>query len=146
MEELTELLSSFWTWAESSYGCKCHDVSRLSFPPFYFPEFTRIREICIQQINTGLLPQQIDIFLTCMALDSEAEEILDACKTQGTDEFLEAIILCGINHPQSEARWQVCELLRRDIPDKYYFLNILCNDVDPYVRKRANNVSRDNHS
>jgi hypothetical protein len=94
-------------------------------------------------INTQLMPNDMRMFLTAMAIDAEDEDILSACKEYAEDDFIYAIVSYGISHPQSEARWQMAELLRRQIKQQDFFLQQLLSDPDAYVRKRTHNVMQD---
>lgn len=91
--------------------------------------------------------QEVDDFLTCLALDSEDEQLLSWCIREASDDFLDNITQRGCNHIQPEARWQIAELLgRRSIPNGEKYLEILCNDPNDYVRKRAGNALTTYHS
>jgi hypothetical protein len=95
-------------------------------------------------VNASLTDEEINTFLFCMALDSEDECILDACKESANPEFLSELVRVGVTFPYSEARWQMAELLRGNIPHKTQYLLMLLADSDRYVRKRANNVFQEN--
>lgn len=142
MSILLQLVCEFWMWAglpEEKWGSV--DVRSIQVDPIYYPKFDKMRNQCISLINTSLCDADVNTFLTCMALDAEEEYILDYCKTYAEDEFIEHIVSVGVSHFQSDARWQVAELLRRRIPKRDYYLCKLCNDSDPYVRRRAHNVA-----
>lgn len=141
----------FWKWA----GMTCIDFSNIpdvttTVSPFYFPDFDRLRGMCKQIINQELSAEDIDDFLTCLALDSEEELLLSWCIETGNDVFIDTIIKHGSVHLQPEARWQIAELIRvRYTNNRLKFLQVLCNDSNAYVKKRSCNsysevVSRKN--
>ena len=143
METLNDLINQFWNWAEIPDYLRDRDITALTIEPLYFPEFDRMRKICISLVNTELEESDINSFLFCMSLDTEEEFILDYCKKNATEDFLCAIIPYGIIYSQTDTRWQIAELLRRPLPNRdVYLLRLLC-DENAYVRKRAINVQRD---
>ena len=140
MRKLLNTMESFWEWTGlgNTWGDSELDISKVD--PLYCPEFEELRNVCISSINLPLSPKEINAFLLCMAFDSEEEYILDACREFARPDFLEILLQTGITFPHSEARWQMAELLKRDIPLKENYLRTLLDDSDPYVRKRANNT------
>lgn len=143
MNKLALLINEFWLWTQLSKDkWKKTDIGDLPVQPTDFPRIGEICDACIALINMPLSPIDISLFLTGMAIDSEDEDILECCKN-ANDAFLYDLISNGITHPQSEARWQLAELLRRDIPQRDHFLNILSEDLNSYVRNRANMVRID---
>ena len=126
----------FWKWA----GMTCIDFSNIpdvttTVSPFYFPDFDRLRGMCKQIINQELSAEDIDDFLTCLALDSEEELLLSWCIETGNDVFIDTIIKHGSVHLQPEARWQIAELIRvRYTNNRLKFLQVLCNDSNAYVK------------
>ena len=142
MGSINDLANAFWKWAGYSLSWKKIDISKTLMEPLGFPGFEEMKNTCISFINKSLLEEDVDAFLLCMALDEEDECILDACKERANATFLCTIISRGITFPQSNARWQVAELLRReDVPNRQQYLSVLCADPHPYVRKRAHNVA-----
>ena len=83
----------------------------------------------------------MELFLVGLAMDAENEDILDACKDRAGVTFVSDMLCAGVFHPQSEARWQLTELLRKEIPQREHYLHILLADPDAYVRKRAGNIA-----
>ena len=68
----------------------------------------------------------IDQLLTIMALDNGAELVREYIEDKSTHEQFEKIIHKGIYHMQSEARWQIAELIYRKRPEGYIeYLQIL---------------------
>lgn len=141
MDTLSSLVRDFWVWTKlPSTKWNKIDISKLPVPVEEFPELSSMQTCCIRKINTHLTEDELDNFLLCMAVDNEDEEILDACRDVGTNEFIADIIQAGVNHPQPMTRWQMAELLRRDIPNRENYLIQLCCDANAYVEKRAENV------
>lgn len=144
MDILFQLITEFWAWTElPEINWWSTDIITLEIDPLYFPGFEQIRNICIDMVNMSLTEQDQNIFLLCMALDAEEERILDACKEYGSVSFLQSMLSVGLTHVQSEARWQLAELLRKPIPCREKYLDILLHDSNSYVRQRANNVAYD---
>lgn len=141
-QSLNNLLQDFWIWSdisEKEYSCLPNASETVE--PFFFPEFEAMQEKCHSLINTNMNEQQINDFLTCLALDEEEEVILDWCKDIADSWFLVQLSKAGCSHLQPDARWQIAELLRcRDIPQRYDILQHLCKDTNAYVRKRAQNT------
>lgn len=140
MKTLISLINEFWHWSGLPESGADIDIRELQVDPLHFPKFDEMRTICKSMINATLTVDEMLAFLTCMALDSEEERILDDCKTLADTSFLYALISIGVTHPQSEARWQLSELLRKPVPERDSFLHLLSCDSNKYVRKRANNV------
>lgn len=144
MNKLKYLIEDFWKWTglfEHKYGKI--DIRDLSTSPVEFPRIGEICDVCFEMINMPLNIFETDLFLMGMAIDSEDEDILNSCKEKANESFLITIISAGILYPQSEARWQIAELLRRYIPHRDIYLNTLLHDPDEYVRRRAQNVFED---
>ena len=144
MEVLDQLIYEFWAWTQlpnSFWGDA--DLANLPIDAVLFPKIGEICDTCIKLINTPLTPDEVNKFLMGLAIDSEDEDILENCMQHADDLFLYNIVSVGISHPQSYARWQLAELLRRPIPQREYYLYILLEDSNEYVRTRANNVARD---
>lgn len=144
MDRLNALIDEFWIWTnlpKDQWGCA--DIGKLQVPSTEFPKVGEICDVCISLINLPLMPEEINLFLMGMAIDSEDEDILDRCKDVANEAFLNIILATGISHSQSEARWQLAELLRRDFSQRDYYLNLLIADSNEYVRKRAKNVMSD---
>jgi len=140
LSTIISLVDSFWKWTGYEERYKVCDISTLPIDPVDFPLLHEMRTQCDTLINQALSPKEIDAFLVCMAVDNEAEWILDACKKSANNDFLETIVSAGVCYPQMEVRWQIAELLRRNIPNRISYLTTLLADAHPYVRKRAYNV------
>lgn len=141
---LEHLLNKFWIWTQlpEDDWWKTDLLDNKIMSEFFPQEY----EICIEcqnRINTQLSPKEMDMFLMGMTIDAEYEDILDLCVEHASDDFILAVVRAGVSFPQADLRWQLTELLRRDIPDREMFLDMLLSDPHPYVRKRAKNVIQD---
>lgn len=140
MSDIIHMVDEFWKWSECQGNWNSQDISQLSLDPLSFPQFVELCHLCISKINVPLSEVEMEAFLFCMALDYEDECILEACKEAGSKNFLCKLLSVGTTFHQRETRWQMAELLREDIPEREYFLGILLNDENAYVRRRAGNV------
>ena len=140
MKRIAKLINQFLEWAGYAEKKQEIDIAKMTEDPMAFPYFLTLRNECISMINTSLDEEELYAFLFCMAIDNESEIILDSCKTYASDAFLQQIISFGITFPQSETRWQIAELLQKDIPRKKEYLERLLCDENAYVRKRASNI------
>lgn len=141
MHTLKPFIDNFWEWTGiPKQSWKNSDVDTLPENPQYYPGFNQLRNQCLGIVNTPIDTDEYDRFLLCMALDNEEERILDYCKVNATDAFIEKLVAVGISHYQWEARWQMAELLQRQIPHRAEYLKKLCQDSNAYVRKRAMNI------
>lgn len=143
MPRMIDYIDAFWKWTGRAECLKNTDISMLSVDPTDFPLLSEMVQTCTKFVNKPLSDEEVDAFLICMAIDNECECILDHCKTCADHAFLLRVIPQGIIHPQSEARWQMAELLRQNIPGREKFLSKLLADADSYVRQRARNVKDD---
>lgn len=137
---IVDLVDSFWEWTECSEDHRGCDITQLSIEAVEFPLLHEMQNCCAKLINHPLTDEELDAFLMCMAVDNECECILAVCKTQANDDFVYQIVSTGIQHSQSQTRWQMAELLRRNILNGDVFLKSLMCDMNEYVRKRALNV------
>ena len=140
---LEEILLRFWAWAEydsesfAEDGFTCPDEKE----PFYFPGIEEMRNLCCALETNPGTNEEIQDYLTCMALDNEEEGILDHCAAHAPDAFVECLASAALVHPQWNARWQIAELLgRRNVPGCEGALQMLTMDPHPYVRRRAENA------
>ncbi len=143
MTNIIDFVSDFWEWTGCAKRYKDHDISLLPFDPVEYPLLHEMQRQCNALINQPLAAEEADAFLMCMAIDNESECILDECKKRADDDFINKLVSLGVRHPQSEVRWQMAELLRRDIPDRVVYLEALLHDTHPYVRKRAFNSAEE---
>jgi hypothetical protein len=144
MMDLLSLLEEFWVWtALSPEKWWQTDLCCIAADPVLFPKSGAICNVCMELINKDLSSDEIFLFLMGLAINSEDEDILDQLRETGSDAFIVSLLSAGINHPQSEARWQLAELLRRNIPNRMIYLNQLLQDPDEYVRRRARWVLQD---
>ena len=149
---LQTMLNRFWIWAKttpeeyafrtSQEGCKQVKSSLCNGQePFDGPIFYDLRKQAIQTICATIVSEaDLKAFLMVMALDNEDEDLLDFAIDSLSDEMIERIVNMGVNFPQKEARWQVAVLIRRRKPKGWeLLLQLLQNDQDEYVRRRAMN-------
>lgn len=142
--KLGTLVEQFWVWTglpRDKWGVQ--DIGKLDTPAEEFPRLFQMQRACIERINTTLSEKEMEDFLTCMAVDNEDEEILDACKDGGSVSFLAGLVRAGLTHRQPMARWQAAELLRWEIPGGAEALEKFRQDPDPYVRRRAEQIWKD---
>ncbi len=143
--KIEELLDEFWSWMGfKNTEWEGIDIAQLPIDISVFPLMDDICRYALAQINLPLTKDEISYFLMCLAINSEQERILQACITNASADFCARIVSEGVHFKQSDARWQLAEILRKDIPDKDHYLNLLCNDDNAYVRKRAKNVLLEN--
>lgn len=142
-KKMDELLKKFWIW----FGVTAYDYSKkgsnakFDKDEFFYPEFNQLIS-CVNDfiVKENLSNSEIESLLTILAIDNESEDVLDMMVDNLSDDMVEKIATIGVNHLQPNARWQIAVLLgRRKIHNYVYFLTILSNDVDEYVRKRAQN-------
>lgn len=137
---LHDLVRNYFEWSGSKLE---DDICRLSVDPLNFPQLHEMVQVCVGLIDQPLSEEELDAFLMSMALDHEDERILDYLKANAGQTFIVQLLSRGVRHPQSNARWQMTELLRKPIPGRLEYLSILLADSHPYVRKRAENVAED---
>ena len=143
MSALVNTVESYWKWTGLYGNWVDEDIDMQACDPLSCPEFERLKQICISSINQSLSRDEINAFLFCMALDTEDEHILDACRELATVSFVSDLLQIGVTCAYAEARWQMAELLRMDIPKREQHLRTLLYDSDFYVRKRTHNVIDD---
>lgn len=135
-------LGLFWQWAESSpeiYAVLNRLEDRNETDYCTGGLFIAVKELLKRR---NLSDDDYNDILTAMAIDNEVEDILDLCSVFASEQQIEGLVKVGINHIQSNARWQIAELLsRRPIKDAEKYLNMLLCDKNAYVRKRAENSS-----
>lgn len=135
------LLIQFWNWLPISYEeYAVNGLSQLmgnfedDFP--FFSDLLAYAELIVK--NEYIDNKHIDDLLTIMALDNEAEHVLEFIESDSSEKQLQYIVSGGIKHPLYETRWQLAELIYRRKPENYLsLLQTLSNDAHPYVRKRA---------
>ena len=148
MDELKMYLSSFWEWAGRSSGEYVKDsetgiggTGAGNFSEYLYPLFDHMI-LCAKGTAhmKEISAEDVENFLTVLALDHEAENLLDWLKYHASVSFIQRIVECGVHHIQPNARWQIAELLRvRDVSCRYDYLHLLEIDEDSYVQKRAQN-------
>ena len=137
------LLKEFWEWFsmnEIDYAEKS-SCGNFEKEEFFFPKFHEmISNVELTLEKKHFTDEEIENVLTIMALDNEGENVLDMLINKLSDEMTEKFAIEGIHHIQPNARWQIAVLIgRKRIRNCSYFLNMLANDDDEYVRQRAKN-------
>lgn len=134
-------IDNFWKWTKIPENMWWRvDLRTLKLDMTAFPQYWDVCNLAIGKINRMDTDYDMDLFLMALAINSEDEDILDACMDYGTDQFIQRVVKAGVTFTQSETRWQIAQLLRREIPGREDLLSVLCSDEDEYVRKRANSV------
>ena len=144
MKLLNKLISDFWVWTglpEEMWNRI--DIADISIDTSMFPKIGEVCNECNKLVNKELTYAEANAYLFGLALDSEDEDILEYCVNHADVTFIYKVLSLCVSYPHSEARWQIAELLRREIPQRDYFLMVLRADSNEYVRQRANNVIND---
>lgn len=132
----------FWKWADISESEYSEHSYLNKNEEWEYPNWDMLISLLFTAINTLASGERSEVLvnylLTVMALDNEDETILDECESKLSDKDLEFLFEKGIKHMQSEARWQIAELIGRknNISFKKYLLNLL-DDSNKYVQRRA---------
>ena len=136
-------LEQFWKWSNRTFD----EYARIGmnqnkgeyedqFP--LFDEMIAYARTVVDNVVTD--DSDLDDLLTIMALDNEAETVLDYVEGNSTADQFDKIIALGLKHVQPHARWQIAELLYRRKPKNYMeLLYVLSQDEHPSVRQRAQN-------
>lgn len=141
---MRELLTKFWRWHQitpEKYAQKGMNQNIGEFEDA-FPEFDVLLKTAFSIVDYNI-NESADIYdlLTVLAIDNEAETVLEYIEENSSDEQLKTIVEIGIYHLQPQARWQVAELVYRRRPNGYLeYLSVLSNDHDSYVRTRTKNI------
>lgn len=81
----------------------------------------------------------IDCLLYTLAIDNEAEDVMEYIIEICTDEQIKLIVEKGYNYCLTDTRWQIAVIIkRRYTVDLEKYLEFLKNDKNYYVAKRAN--------
>lgn len=139
---MNNYINDFWKWlglTPEEYASGTVEFSKFEDDYPYFQNLIdKARNIII---NSDFTNSSIDDLLTILAIDNEAEEILDCMVDDLPNEYLIKVIEKGIEHPQPNARWQIAELIYRRKPINYKgYLERLSSDSNKYVVKRAKNL------
>lgn len=138
-EIMLAILQSFWKWFNITPGQYARED--MFVDELEFPQFAELISTCEKLIKIGIFTDGIiDDILTIMAIDNEAEDILNVVVDTISDKDLKKFIALGVNHIQPNTRWQIAELIYRRRPvNAMEYLVILSKDNNAYVRKRALN-------
>jgi len=142
---LPNVLNNFWNWIHltpQAYAAISRQQEAQELEEYMFPFWQTMMSETINLINDSPTNEEtIDSILTVMAIDNEAENILDYIAQNGKESFICRLIEIGVEHLQPHARWQCAELIQRCKPvNGDTMLSKLLSDPDDYVRKRAQNV------
>ena len=140
---MSSLLKQFWDWLPISYEeyaakglSQLNGIFEDDFP--LFSDLLSYAELIVK--NEYIDNEHIDDLLTIMAIDNEAEHVLELIESDSSEKQLQYIISAGIKHPLYETRWQLAELICRRKPNNFdSLLQTLVDDSNPYVKKRAVN-------
>lgn len=141
-DQLRNELENFWLWAnQTSYEYAKH-IWKQKQEEWEYPNWNRLMNLTIEvikDINNGEKSKQlVDCILEVMALDNEDEQILDECEGRLTYNDMSYIVPVAIVHMQSEARWQIAELLGRyKNLNASEYLRRFVEDENKYVQRRA---------
>ena len=138
---MNDLLMRFWGWFEIAP----EQYSVNGSPQIYgheeddLPYFEQLLIFAKEIVDhNDLTAEGVSNLLTVMAIDNEAESVLEYVQKNSSPEQLEQIIKIGLEHMQFNARWQLSEIIINRKPEGYLvYLNQLCNDDHPYVSSRA---------
>lgn len=135
-------LDLFWKWAGISEDQYSEHISVKGNEEWEYPNWDTLISLLFTAVSTLASGERSEVLvnylLTGMELDNEAETILDECESKLTDNNLEFLFEKGIKHIQSEARWQIAELIgRKDNKSFTKYLLKLLDDSNKYVQRRA---------
>lgn len=111
---MCDILNGFWEWAGISPEYYANESTEClnGSPEYYYPQFDQLIEYAQNIIrHDSMSKENVDDLLTIMALDNEAEDVLDYLSSHASQEQIERIAFCGKNHIQPNARWQIAELV-----------------------------------
>lgn len=140
---MLDILCDFWTWANitpAEYAKIGIDYSTDKVE-FNYPRFEELlRYVQMVVFHEELSAEEIDDVLTILALDNEAENILNFLKDNLPESHLNTIVKAGVFHIQPETRWQIAELILHRKPQYFQnYLRMLAEDPSEYVSRRARN-------
>ncbi len=143
-------IEGFWKWAEitSDEYSKSGMSTAKGKQEFEFPDFDNMIIYAKNLLNKNPLSQDdVNDFLTVMALDNENEDVLDYAVRYATAEQIRQLANTCIMFKQPHAKWQMAELVFRTKIEGYCdYLHLLSADSDEYVRKRANHCIKQLHT
>jgi len=135
-------LNKFWIWSNQTV----YEYAKLGWKKKQeeweyqnWDILMKLTQDAIEAIANGEKNKElVDCILETMALDNEDEMVLDECEEKLHNNNLLYLSSIAILHDQSEARWQVAELLGRCKNENVTGLLIkLIDDENKYVQRRA---------
>lgn len=137
--DLKAELESFWKWSESTPELYSKNGWNKVQAEWEYPQWDILFNKTIDLIQDNKkIEEDYNLILEVMALDNEGENILSECENYLPEDELELLIKNSIKYSQTQARWQVAELIGRKGIKKFdHFLLSMINDNDKYVQRRA---------
>ena len=135
---LKEELDKFWKWSNKTPLEYSENRGFGEWEYYYEDWYDIYNEVKkeINKINNEFSEESIFFILDAMAIDNEAEFVLEICKEELF--CLDKLIEIGYKYYQPQARWQIAQLLQTyKIENREKILNKMLNDTDEYVRKIA---------
>ena len=136
-------LDFFWSWlGKSKEEYAQNGVDQRIIYEDDFPFFEELIDYSRDIVDFDILSTcVIECLLTVMALDHEAECVLDYIEMHSSEKQFNILIKMGINCSYYQTRWQIAELLYRRKPSKYLEkLTFLSHDSNFVVSSRAKNL------
>lgn len=140
--KLRNELNKFWLWSSQTAYEYAKHVWKKEQEEWEYQNWDilmKLTQDAIEAIANGEENKElVDCILETMALDNEDEIVLDECEEKLHNNNLLYLSSIAILHEQSEARWQVAELLGRCKNENVTGLLIkLIDDENKYVQRRA---------
>lgn len=137
---LRKELDDFWKWANKTpkeysenRGFGEWECDYTNFDKIYI-----YTQALIESLDENIDCEKINDLLEAMAIDNEAEIVIEQCETTLNSNSLEEVVKTGYRFYQPQTRWQIAELMKRiEFDNRKYYLNEMLNDNDEYVRRRA---------
>jgi HEAT repeat protein len=132
-------LAKFWEWANMTPDTYNEERGlgewEIDYPGW--EELHKAAAEALEQLNKEFNHDLAQLLVYALAIDNESGTVL-----QQVDEKLEnklRFVKKAINSDQSQARWQIAELLgRTEVEDREKLLtNLISRDKDKYVIRRA---------
>jgi hypothetical protein len=135
---LKEELNKFWKWSKQTPFEYAKNGVIEEWEMYYEglgDIYIELKEE-IKKVNNEYSEESICFILDAMAIDNEAEFVLEICKEELS--CLDKLVEIGYKYYQPQARWQIAYLLQTSkIENREKILNEMLNDEDEYVRVRA---------
>lgn len=135
---LREELDKFWKWSNKTPLDYSKDRGIGEWEYYYENWYDIYNEVKseINKINNEYSEESICFILDAMAIDNEAEFVLEICKEKLS--CLDKLVEIGYKYYQPQARWQIAQLLQTyKMENREKILNEMLNDEDEYVVRIA---------